>query len=224
VTPHPTSFTTSTPSPHSSLIRTADGSTMTVKNIGTINTPSLSILEVFHVPELSFNLLSIGQLCELGYKLVFYFYGMHVQDPRTNHTLGTEHRIGHMFRLSSLHLPTTDVSAAASSSPPSLTLWHLHRGHASASHVQLLAFEGLLGSISNTNHTLGTEHRIGHMFRLSSLHLPTTDVSAAASSSPPSLALWHSHCGHASACHVQLLAFEGLLGSISNSSFNCILC
>jgi hypothetical protein len=83
MTPHPTCFTTSAPLPHSSLIRTADGSTMNVKNIGTISTPSLSLPEVFHVPELSFNLISIGQLCEVGYRLVFYFSGVRVQDPRT---------------------------------------------------------------------------------------------------------------------------------------------
>ena len=82
MTPHPTSFTTYAPSPHSSLIRTADGSTMNVKNIGTISTPSLSLSEFFRVPELSFNLLSVGQLCELGYRLVFYFSGVLVQDPR----------------------------------------------------------------------------------------------------------------------------------------------
>jgi hypothetical protein len=75
IIPHPTSSTTSIPSSHSSLIRTADGSFMTVKNIGTINTPSLSVPDVFHVPELSFNLLSVGQLCKLRYKLVFDFFG-----------------------------------------------------------------------------------------------------------------------------------------------------
>ena len=135
------------------MIRTADGSFMTVKNIGTINTPSLSVPNVFHVPELSFNLLSVGQLCELGYKLVFDFSGVHVQDPRTSQIIGTGRRIGRMFELSSLHLPTTSVfaivpvSAAAPSSPPSLTLWHSRLGHASTSRVQFLASKGLLGSV-----------------------------------------------------------------------------
>jgi hypothetical protein len=59
MTPHPTFFTISAPSPYSSLIRTADGSTITIKNIGIINTPSLSVHEVFYVLELSFNLLSV---------------------------------------------------------------------------------------------------------------------------------------------------------------------
>ena len=67
------------------------------------------------------------------------------------------------------------------------------------------------------------------MFKLSSL-LPTTSisvvvpVSATAPSSPPSLALWHLRLGHAFASRVQFLASKGLLGSMSNSSFDCISC
>jgi hypothetical protein len=151
MTPHPTSFTTCAPLPHSSLIRTADGSTMNVKNIGIISTPSLSLSEVFHVPELSFNLISVGQLCELGYRLVFDFSGVHVQDPRTNQTLGTGRRIGRMFELSFLCLPTTSISAAASLSSPSLALWHSRLGHASASRIQVLVSKGLLGSVSSNS-------------------------------------------------------------------------
>jgi hypothetical protein len=135
MTPHPTSFTTSAHLPHSLLIHTANGSTMNVKNIGTISTHSLSLPEVFHMPELSFNLIFVGQLCELGYKLVFYFFGVHVQDPRMNQTLGTGRRIGRMFELSSLRLPTTSISAAVPSSSPSLALWHSRLGHASVSRV-----------------------------------------------------------------------------------------
>ena len=151
MTPSPSSFTTSAPSPHSSFIRTADGSTMTVKNIGTINTPSLSVPDVFHVPELSFNLLSVGQLCELGYRLIFYYSGVDVQDPRTQQTLGTGRRIGRMFEMSSLHLPKSGVSAVTSSSPPSTALWHSRLGHASVSRVQLLASKGLLGPVSTSS-------------------------------------------------------------------------
>jgi hypothetical protein len=151
MTSHPTSFTTFVPLSHSSLICTTDGSTMNVKNISTISTPFLSLPEVFHVPKLSFNLISIGQLYELGYRLVFYFSSVHVQDPRMNQTLGTGRRIGHMFELSSLRLPTTSIFAVASSSSPSLALWHSCLGHAFASRVQLLTSKGLLGSVSNNS-------------------------------------------------------------------------
>jgi hypothetical protein len=151
MTPQPTSSTIYVPSPHSSLIHTIDGSITTVKNIGTINTSSLFVLEVFHVPELSFNLLSVGQLCEFGYKLVFDFSGVHVQDPRMSQTIGTRRRIGRMFELSSLHLPTTSISTSVFSSPPPFALCHLRLSHASASRIQLLASKGLLGSVSNNS-------------------------------------------------------------------------
>jgi hypothetical protein len=124
---------------------------MNVKNIGTISTPPLSLPKVFHVPNFSFNLISVGQLCELGYKFVFYFSGVHVQDLCTSQTLGTGHRIGRMFELSSLHLPTTSISTPASSSSSSMALWHSCLGHASTSRVQLLASKGLLGLVSGRN-------------------------------------------------------------------------
>jgi hypothetical protein len=39
-----------------------------------------------------------------------------------------------------------------------------------------------------------------------------------------SLAFWHSHLGHAFMSRVQVLASKGLLGSMSNDSFDCIYC
>jgi len=83
MTPYASLFTTSTPPSHTSLIHTADGSSLTVQTIGTVHTPSLSVFDVFHMSKLSFNLLSVGQLCELGYRLVFYSSSVYVQDPRT---------------------------------------------------------------------------------------------------------------------------------------------
>jgi hypothetical protein len=126
MTPYASSFTISTPPSHTSLIHTADGSSMTGQTIGIVHTPSLSVSDVFHVPKLSFNLLSVGQLCELGYRLVFESSGVYVQDPRTGQTLGTGRRVGQLFELSSLHLFIPGVSAAVASSPPSLALWHSH--------------------------------------------------------------------------------------------------
>jgi len=122
MTPYASSFTTSTPPSHTSLIHTADGSSMTVQTIGTVHTPSISVSDVFHVPKFSFNLLSVGQLCELGYRLVFDSSSVCVQDPRTGQTLGTGDRVGRLFELSSLHLSIPGVPAAAASSPPSLAL------------------------------------------------------------------------------------------------------
>ena len=61
---------------------------------------------------------------------------------------------------------------------------------------------------------LGTDFRIGRMFPVNNLHLPpVAPVSvAAAVSSLPSLALWHSRLGHASSSRVQQLASKGFVG------------
>ena len=64
------------------------------------------------------------------------------------------------------------------------------------------------------------------MFPVDNLHLPpVAPVSvAAAVSSLPSLALWHSLLGHASSSRVQQLASKGLLGSVSKDNFDCTSC
>ena len=67
------------------------------------------------------------------------------------------------------------------------------------------------------------------MFPVDNLHLPpvafvSVAVAAAAVSSLPSLALWHSRLGHASSSRVQQLASRGLLGSVSKDNFYCTSC
>ena len=62
---------------------------------------------------------------------------------------------------------------------------------------------------------LGTSPRVGHMFPVDNLHLPpvapvSVTAAAAAVSSLPSLALWHSRLSHASSSWVQQLASRGL--------------
>jgi hypothetical protein len=140
--PYASSFTTSAPPSHTSLIHTANGSSMIVQTIGIVHTPSLSVPDVFYVPKLSFNLISIWKLCELGYRLIFDSSSVYVQDPRTGQTLRTRRRVGRLFELSSFHLSIPGVSTAAASSPPSLALWHSSLGHASVSRVQVLASKG----------------------------------------------------------------------------------
>ena len=71
MTPYLSSLSKSNHVTSSPMIQTVDGSTMHVCHIGTISIPSLSILNVFHVPQLSMNLLSIGHLCKLGFHVCF---------------------------------------------------------------------------------------------------------------------------------------------------------
>ena len=153
MTPHSSLFSKLDPAPHHLNIHIVDGSTMHGNSLGFVLTSNLSVLGVFHVPDLSYNLCSMGQLAELGYRLIFYYFGCIVQDPRMGQELGTGPRVGRMFPVDNLHLPpVAPVSvAAAVSSLPSLALWHSHLGHASSSRVQQLASRGLLGFVSKDN-------------------------------------------------------------------------
>ena len=93
-------------------------------SLGFVLTSNLSVPRVFHVPDLSYNLYSVGQLAELGYYLIFDYSGCIVQDPRMGQELRTSPRVGRMFLMDNLHLPhVAPVSiVVAAASLPSLTL------------------------------------------------------------------------------------------------------
>ena len=155
MTPHSSLFSELKPVPHPLNIHTANGSTMSGHNIGSVSTSNLSVPGVFNVPDLLYNLFSVGQLAELGYHIIFDYSGCIVQDSRTGQELGTGPRVGHMFPVDSLRLPLVApifvATATIVSSIPSLALWHVRLGHASSSRVKQLASRGLLGSVSTEN-------------------------------------------------------------------------
>ena len=140
-----------TPHPHN--IHIENGSTISGHNIGSVSTANLSVPRVFNVLNLSYNLFSVGQLAELGYRITFDYSGCIVQDPMTGQELGTGSRVGRMFLVDNLRLPLVApfFVVAIVSSIPSLALCHARLGHASSSRVQQLAFRDLLGSVSIEN-------------------------------------------------------------------------
>ena len=75
-------------------------------------------------------------------------------------------------------------------------------------------------------HIVGIARKVGRLFELIFLHLPSSRLSAFAVSghSISSLILWYSRFGHASISKVKQLVSRGLLGLISNKSFDCMSC
>ena len=71
MTPHSSLFSKLQPTPHPLNIRTANGSTMSGHNIGSVLTSNLLFPRVFNVLDFSYNLFSVGQLAELGYRIIF---------------------------------------------------------------------------------------------------------------------------------------------------------
>ncbi|KAG5545529.1 hypothetical protein RHGRI_017883 [Rhododendron griersonianum] len=130
------------------VIHTADGSHMHVSHVGHVSTPNVSLPDSYLIPALTLNLISVGQLCELGLTVLFSPSGCQVQDPHTGQTIGIGRRTGRLFELISLHLPprlTSPVqSAASASSISSLSLWHSRLGHVSVSRLRSLVSSGSL--------------------------------------------------------------------------------
>ena len=97
----------------------------------------------------------MGQLAELGYRIIFDYFGCIMQDLRMGQELGTGLKVGCMFPMDNLRRPlVAPVSIAAAttvSSIPSLAIWHTRLGHASFSRVQQMDSRGLLGSVSTKN-------------------------------------------------------------------------
>ena len=135
MTPDETQFSNKAPLAHPISIYTADGTPMPASDKGTISTPSLSFSDTFHIPKLSFNLLSVGQLCELGVDILFTNHGVDVQDPRTSQVLGTGRKVGRMFEVHDLKMPSQVVSAVATIATLSPDLWHARLGHTSLSRL-----------------------------------------------------------------------------------------
>ena len=128
MTPHSSLFSELKLAPHLLNICTTNGSIMSGHNIGSVATSNLSVLGVFNVPDLSYNLFFVGKLAELGYRIIFDYSGCIVQDPRTGRELGTGPRVRRMFPVDNLRLPlvapVSVTTAATASSIPSLALWH----------------------------------------------------------------------------------------------------
>ena len=108
---------------------------MPVSHKGTISFPCLSLSDTFHIPKLSLNLLSVGQLCELSTDLLFTNHDVDVQDPQTGQVFGIGHKVGRMFEIHDLKIPSQVVSATATTATPSPDLCHAHLGYPSLSHL-----------------------------------------------------------------------------------------
>ena len=109
----------------------------------------MSVSNVYQIPKLTHNLLSVGQLTELGFSLTFSSTSVVVQDSQMGLIVETARKVERLFELIFLHLLSSRLSASTVSgeSTYSLALWHSRLGHASISRVKQLVSRGLLGSV-----------------------------------------------------------------------------
>ena len=119
MTPDESQFFNKAPLEHPITIYIADGTPMPVSHKGTIPSPCLSLSDTFHIPKSSLNLLSVGQLYELGINLLFTNHGVDVQDSQTSQVLRTSCKVGRMFEVHDLKILSQVVSVAATTVTPS---------------------------------------------------------------------------------------------------------
>lgn len=140
--------------PSSSVsVMTADGTPMPLAGVGSVVTPHLSLSNVYHIPKLKLNLVSVSQLCDSGYSVSFSSTSCHVQDPQSQKLIGTGRRRGGLYVLDELRLPVFAAPSADLSSfrlcpsSSSFYLWHSRLGHVSASRLRFLSSTGILGNL-----------------------------------------------------------------------------
>ncbi|KAG9454283.1 hypothetical protein H6P81_007187 [Aristolochia fimbriata] len=144
--------TSSSASSSFSPICTADGSQLFVSSVGSICTPSgIRLSDVLYVPKLSLNLISGGQLCDLGFHVLFTSFGCQVQDPTSVKVLGTGRKVGKLFEIEALDtLPNPHLRYSfVASSDSEFALWHSRLGHVSSYTLLKLVSNGILGSVSS---------------------------------------------------------------------------
>ncbi|KAL5767487.1 hypothetical protein ACOSQ2_014270 [Xanthoceras sorbifolium] len=93
MTPDESQFSDKASLEHPITIYTADGTPMPVSHKGKISSSGLSLSDTYHIPKLSLNLLSVGQLCELGIDILFTNHGVYVQIPGRVKCLGQAVRL-----------------------------------------------------------------------------------------------------------------------------------
>jgi len=117
-----------TPVAGGASIQTADGTSCYITHEGSLCTSHFSVPDVSFVPQLSMNLLSVGQVTDHNCFVGFDDSSCFIQDRRTGAVIGTGHRrrgSPSLYVLDTLRLPPSStrssacVSAAASSSTSS---------------------------------------------------------------------------------------------------------
>ncbi|BBH07273.1 hypothetical protein Prudu_019153 [Prunus dulcis] len=115
----------------------------------------LCLSDVYYIPQLTLNLISIIQFCASGYVVQFSFTSCYVQDPHSKKLIGTGRREeDYICWRCSRFLPWwlrlyIDLSSFCLSPKSSnFYLWHSRLGHVSGSRLKYLVSTGALGNFN----------------------------------------------------------------------------
>jgi hypothetical protein len=117
MTPHSAHLSSLRPSYRHCIVHTADGSPLFVAGQGILSSDSFHVLDVSLVPDLTMQLMSVGQIADHDCRVILDPDVCYIHDRRTGHLVGNgpRRRDSHrLWELYWLHLPS-----AASASPVS---------------------------------------------------------------------------------------------------------
>jgi hypothetical protein len=147
MTPNPTALCHVRPYDGQSVIQTANGSSLPIAAVGDA---SSALTNVFLAPQLSTNLISVGQLVENNCDVKFSGDGCVVQDQVTGEPIAKGPKVGRLFPL---FLPVPAFSpvsfitsfACNTVSDPSM-VWHRRLGHPNTQILSHVLNSSLLGN------------------------------------------------------------------------------
>lgn len=93
------------------------------------------------------NLLSVGQLCDLGLNVIFSSSDCIIQDHLTKKQIGTGHKVGRLYAVDKLHIPCSPITSLFATPTPTCTpfmSWHSRLGHISFSRLRYMFNKRLL--------------------------------------------------------------------------------
>jgi hypothetical protein len=137
-------------------VQTADGTVCHITHKGSLSDPHFTVPNIFFVPELSMDLLSVGQITDHNCFIRFDDSSCFVQDLRTGEVIGTGclcRAAPRLYILDSLRLPSLATSPAhvllaTLASVASFAQWHHRLGHLCGSRLSTLIKSGCLGYTS----------------------------------------------------------------------------
>ena len=128
-------------------INTADGSSLLISTVGDL---SSSLTDVFVSPDLSTNLISVGQLVDNNCNVHFSHSSCVVQDQVSRQMIAKGPKVGRLFPLRvspSTFIPSFPLlSFTCNVVGSSNKMWHGHLGHPNSDVLRTLFNSGLLGN------------------------------------------------------------------------------
>ena len=144
------------------------GKIVRIGNIGNPEDPSIE--NVLLVDGLKHNLISISQLCDKGYKVIFDKKVCTIIDVVTKKVLFIGSRKNNVYRIKIQYEPKTSINSCLIASNDEKWLWHRRLGHASMNQLSKLSkgdFVKDLPKLDFKKNKLCDAYQFGKRFKLS---------------------------------------------------------